>query len=208
MKTLFFILTVVFAPLTFADYEGYDEIVDKLSRYQTTEVRKDISSARTSRSFSRAHIGLGLTQTFFDADAPNLNSGMQNQGGLIINVGVDVLSSLWGVEGSYANFGNRSTDDNQINLREFSLIGLYKPALNKNWNMRMGVGVSSRFLKINNLVASSEYRTPSGIFLFGMDTYLNSFISVGADFKFKTAMIHETIDKNSVDLAFRVDTHF
>ncbi len=208
MKKLIFIIVVLGCSVGFADYENYDEIVNKLSAYENSKLTDNQAYRSEIRTFSRAHIGLGVAQTFFDADATALDSNMQNQGGLIINVGVDVLNSSWGLEGSYANFGTQNLANSQIKLREFNIKGLYKPSLNKTWSMRMGLGVSSRFLDINNPQTSESYKTPSGLFLFGLDSYVSQFVSVGADLSFKTAMIHETIDKNSVDLAFRVDTHF
>lgn len=208
MKTLIFILTATLSFNCFSNYEGYDEIVTKLSKYETKDSRKNSAYRTDLRTFSRAHLGLGVAQTFYDADAIALDSRMQNQGGLLINIGVDVFSHQWGLEGSYANFGTSSADNAQIKLREFALKGLYKPSLNKSWYMRLGLGVSSRFLDINTTLANESYKTPSGLFLIGLDSFINSFISVGADLNFKTAMITDTIDNNSIDLTFRLDTHF
>ncbi len=207
-KAILFISLMVCVSTVQADYEGYDEIVEKLSKYNTKDLTSNAAYRTEMRTFSRAHLGLGLTQTFYDADAPGVSSSMQNQGGLLINLGVDVFSTSWGLEGSYSNFGTLQTSNTSMRLREFNLKALYKPTINKVWNMRMGLGFSSRFLDIANTLQNREYRTPSGVFTFGIDSYLNSFISVGADINFKTAMITDTIDKNSVDLAFRVDTHF
>lgn len=208
MKYLVFILTVLMGLNVYADYESYDEIVDKLSKYSNTEVIKKPVYTSSSRTFSTAHLGLGFTQTFYDADASNLNSNMQNQGGLLVTVGVDLLNEQWGVEGSFINFGKLETSNSDVKLKEFTIRGLYKPSVAKNWNMRLGLGVSSRFLDVSNSETNRSYKTPSGLFLFGIESYMNSFISVGADLSFKTAMINDTIDKNSVDLAFKVDTHF
>lgn len=192
----------------FSNYESYDEIVDKLSYYNKSSTSTNQAYRSEIRTFSRAHVGLGLSQTFFDADAVALDSSMQNQGGLLINVGVDVLNPSWGLEGSYSNFGSQNTNNSEIKLREFSIKGLYKPSINKTWTMRMGAGVSSRFLDISNPATNVSFKTPSALFLFGLDSYISQFVSVGADLSFKTAMISDTIDNNSVDLAFRVDTHF
>jgi hypothetical protein len=208
MKQIIFIFIFVMSSTVPASYESYDEIVDKLSRYDDAPTEPSQSSRGGVRSFSRAHIGLGIAQSFFDADVAGLDSRVQNQGGLIINLGVDLLSSTWGVEGSYTNFGSQNTDSTEINLREFSLKGLYKPQLSSSWVMRLGLGLSSRFLDISNMAGVSSYQTPSGLFLFGMDSYISRRISIGADLSFKTAMISDTIDQSSVDLSFRVDTHF
>lgn len=208
MKTIAFIAILFASVLSFAQYENYDEIVDKLSKYNDQERTDNQAYRAQTRTYSRAHLGLGITQTFFDADAVAFDSRMQNQGGLIINVGVDLLSEKWGIEGSYANFGTNNSNETRTKLREFTLKGLYKPSINKTWSMRVGAGISSRFLDINNSQTSESYKTPSGLFLIGINSYINSVISIGADLSFKTAMIDDTIDKNSVDLAFRVDTHF
>ncbi len=208
MRYFIFFLPLVFCLSANANYESYDEIVTKLSSYESVERDPNPAYRSDIRTFSRAHIGLGIAQTFFDADAAALDSSMQNQGGLLINVGVDVLNQHWGLEGSYTNFGTQNTSGSEIKLREFAIKGLYKPSLNKTWSLRLGLGVSSRFLDINNPSTNEAYKTPSGLFLFGVDSYISKFISVGADLNFKTAMIDDTIDKNSVDLAFRVDTHF
>lgn len=192
-----------------ADFESYDQIVDKLSKYSKDNREIKAQSSGSLRSYSMAHIGLGASQTFYDPSRSPLSStSFQNQGGLIINVGVDVFSPRWGLEGSFANYGRLNNQDTDIRLREFSLKGLYKPVLSNDWNMRMGIGMSSRFLDLQTPLASASYKTPSGLFTIGVDSYINSFISVGADLNFKTAMISESIDKSSVDLAFRVDTHF
>lgn len=208
MKILTIVSIVLLAAPAFSDYENYDDIVNKLSKYSTDDLRENQAYRAEIRTYSKVHLGLGLSQTFYDADAVALNSRMQNQGGLMINVGVDILNHNWGLEGSYSNFGTANTDDTQIRLREFAIKGLYKPSINKTWSMRMGMGVSSRFLDISNAATNESYKTPSGLFLFGVDSYISQLISVGADLSFKTAMINDTIDKNSVDLSFRVDTHF
>ena len=208
MKYLFFILTILAASTTLADYESYDEIVDKLSKFSTTETHTPKKYVAPMRTFSKAHLGLGFTQTFYDADAVNLDSRMQNQGGLLIAVGIDLLNEKWAIEGSYINYGKIQPSSNTIKLREFTVRALYKPNMNKSWNARIGLGVSSRFLNVSNSQINEDYRTPSGLFLFGLESYINSSVSFGADLSFKTAMIDDTIDKNSVDLAFKVDTHF
>jgi len=192
-----------------ADFESYDQIVDKLSKYSKDNREVKAQNSRSVRSYSMAHIGLGASQTFYDPSRSPLSStSLQNQGGLIINVGVDVFSSQWGLEGSFANYGRLNNQETDIRLREFSLKGVYKPMLSNDWNMRLGIGISSRFLDLRTPLGSASYKTPSGLFTVGVDSYINSFISVGADLNFKTAMISDSIDQNSVDLAFRIDTHF
>lgn len=209
MKYLSLLLIVFVGAPAFAQYESYDEIVEKLSKYtDTTPIKRSSKPSFETRDFAMVHAGLGITQTFYDADAAGLNSSMQNQGGLLINIGADVLSRKWAIEGSFANYGRTETSNSNIKLREYTLKGLYKPSITKNWSMRLGLGFSSRFLDVQNAVTNQSYKTPSGLFLMGIDTYISRMISVGADLNFKTSMIDDTIDKNSVDLSFRVDTHF
>ena len=208
MKKIALLLALIISVPCFSNYEGYDQIVDKLTQYDKEDHKANHAYRPEIRTYSKAHVGLGISQTFFDADAVGFDSRMQNQGGMIINMGVDVLNRHWGLEGSYSNYGSSSNSNSQIKLREYALKGLYKPAINKTWSMRLGLGFSSRFLEISNPQTNESYKTPSGLVLIGLDSYINSFISVGADLNFKTAMISDTIDKTSVDLAFRIDTHF
>lgn len=211
MKTIktAIVLLVLLANLpALADYENYDEIVDKLSKYSDGDLRENQAYRTEVRTFSRAHLGLGLVQTIYDADSENLSRSMQNQGGLIVNVGVDVFNQYWGLEGSYANYGNNRTQNATLKLREFAVKGLYKPTLNKTWSMRLGLGFSSRFLDVNSLNGGQSAKTPSSLFLVGVESYISSMVSLGADFSLKTAMISDTIDKNSADFIFRIDTHF
>lgn len=202
------LLLFSFSSTTLADYENYDEIVDKLSKASEDEVRENPAYRTEIRTFSRAHLGLGLVQTLYDADTANFNSPMQNQGGLIVNLGVDVFNQYWGLEGSYANYGSSNSDNTTLKLREFTVKGLYKPSINKTWSVRLGLGVSSRFLDVTNNGRGQSAKTPSGVFLIGVESYISSLISLGADFSLKSAMIGDTIDKNSADFIFRIDTHF
>ena len=206
---LLIITTLAFSFNSYADFESYDQIVDKLSKYTKDKREIKAQSSGNVRSYSMAHIGLGASQTFYDPSRSPLSStSFQNQGGLIIKLGFDLFSPQWGLEGSFANYGRLNNQETDIRLREFSLKGLYKPEVANNWNMRLGIGMSSRFLDLQTPLGSASYKTPSGLFTVGIDSYINSFISVGADLNFKTAMISDSIDQNSVDLAFRIDTHF
>ena len=219
VRFIFFFLCHLSSTLL-ANFESYDEIVDKLSKYGTTEKIKTKKPTFKKDIPPMVHMGLGLTQSFFGThgsssgvpladQSPTVS--IQNQGGVMINLGVDVLNRNWGLEGSYANFGIQETEDRSLQLREFAIKGVYKPLLSSTWTLRTGVGMSARFLDIissgQNQINQS-HKTPSGLFFLALDNYLTPFVSVGADLGLKTALIEDTIDRASVDLTFRVDTHF
>ena len=127
----------------------------------------------------------------------------------MLSLAVDILSPEFGLEGNYYNYGRHSDSQSSIRLKEFALRGLYRPEISKAWFAKAGLGFSSRSLRVDPREGEGrEYRTPSMMFSFGIDAYLNSFLSVGAEFAFKTAMIPDTIDRNSADLTVRLDTHF
>lgn len=208
-RIILFTVIICLTSTVWADYENYDQIVEKLTRYSQKKQQKEVAtSTETSNQFSQAHIGLGFMQTFYDANTPGSKNSIQNQGGLLLNVGIDIFSPQWAMEGSYANFGTQESNALRLALREYSLKVLHKPNMGGLWNLRLGAGFSSRFLDISQSNSNTRHQTPSALFTFGLESHLNSFMSIGADLNFKTAMISETIDKNSVDLAFRIDTHF
>ncbi|MCB0378850.1 MAG: outer membrane beta-barrel protein [Bdellovibrionales bacterium] len=211
MKTLILLFTFLFVVPLWANYEqydNYDDIVEKLSAYNKADLRENVAYRSQVRSYSRAHAGIGMGQTFFDADAQGFNSSMQNQSGILLSLGVDLLNEKWGVEGVFTNFGRADTEGTKLRLKEYAIKGLYKPSLSKSWNMKLGLGLSSRFLDVANSQINQSYRTPAGMLSIGIDSYLTSFLSIGAEMNYKTALIDDTIDKNSVDLNLRVDTHF
>ena len=74
MRYLSFIFVVLFASTTWSAYETYDEIVDKLSQYSRSEVKTKNTYKAPTRGFSTAHIGIGFTQTFYDADEVALDA--------------------------------------------------------------------------------------------------------------------------------------
>lgn len=213
MKTLTLILIFFFAHPTWAyttdtNYESYDQIVNRLSKRSKVDVRHARVNTLTGRSYSRAHAGIGMGQTFFDSNYPS-DSQIQQQGGLMLGLAVDLLSPQFGLEGNFYNYGQHSDSKSSIRLKEFALRALYRPQISKGWYAKAGLGFSSRFLQVNEVNAQArQYRTPSMMLSMGVDAYLNSFLSVGAEFAFKTAMIHDTVDKNSADLTVRLDTHF
>jgi len=210
MKTWMLIFGLLAGPNAFSanhSYESYDDIVDKLSRYNDGSV---IERKRYKPLHTRAHAGMGLSQTFFQSSSSDGDQNGLEHGGLMLSLGMDVFSSRWGIEGSFQNFGRSQGATSQYQLREWNMKAFYKPQIGLDWFLRVGGGVSSRFLKVKNLdtQAEREWNTPSLSLTLGVDTYLTRMLSFGADLNYKNALIQDTIDSQSIDVSFRIDTHF
>ena len=209
MKAFLITLSFLLSQSVLAQFESYDQIVSDLSNFNSTKTsRKKIKKRRSYNSYPKAHLGIGMGRSFYDSGNELSPSGVEEQGGLVINLGIDLLSREFGIEGSFANFGTSDNENGQQDLREFTLQGIFRPVLTSTWAVKLGLGLSSRFLDISSQGTQQSFRTPSGLFLFGVDRYLSDMVSVGADLSFKSAMISDTVDKSSANLSLRFDTHF
>ena len=198
-----------FYPLTsWANYEKYDNIVDKLSENLTQEVRKkpNMTTLNNLRKTFKNSFSLGLTQTFYNFSSNISLSGVHNQGGLSLSLGRNWTPEL-STEASYTYFSEVGGSYNLIRLSELTLRGIYQSPNIKNWNIRIGFGLSSRFLNVQG-PNPIQVNTPSALVLLGVVSYLGPRVSIGSDITFKTATVDDTIDRNSMDLAFKVNTHF
>jgi hypothetical protein len=188
-------------------YENYDDIVDRLSA-DTDGLYKPRKGFR--RNYTRAHAGIGLSQTFYQSSSSDGDRNGLRHGGMMLAFGVDLLTPRWAVEGAYHNFGRSEGETTRYQLKEVALKMFYKPNVYKSWFLRLGGGFSSRFLNITTFQDNRKQRheTPSMLITVGADTLLTSAVSFGVDLNIKNSLIEDTIDRRSVDVSLRIDTHF
>lgn len=206
--SILFVLLATVSTQAFDDvYEGYEDIVDRL----TADTDNYYNRSRIDfRKLTRAHAGIGMSQTFYQSSSSDGDRNGLRHGGLMLALGVDLLSRSWTIEGIYHNFGRSEGQSTRFQLKEVALKLLYKPHFINSWFLRFGGGMSSRFLKVTNFETATgrNYQTPSLLANIGMDTFITDAISFGIDFNFKSALIEDTIDRRSVDVSLRLDTHF
>ncbi|MES2857513.1 MAG: hypothetical protein V4692_16705 [Bdellovibrionota bacterium] len=84
-----------------------------------------------------------------------------------------------------------------------------KDRISRRLGYRFGAGLSARYLSVKQSgQVTKEYTTPSGVATAGLDFFMSNRFSVGAELNGRSAMIGETVDKNSVDGTLRIDAHF
>lgn len=211
-KNNIFILvcSILLSNPVFADSEeeyglDYDSIISQYSR--TKEVQTAASDPFESVKF---HLGVGITNTFFNVDLQSNQKLFVSQRGVQANLGVDLFSRHWTAEGTFVNYGEEVYKNAKVSLKEFDLRLIYKNLVNTGWGYRIGGGLSARYLKIsqNFGLADKEYSTPSTTLLGGIEAHLNSSLSVGVEVAGRSALIDDTPEAASMDFGVRVDGHF
>ncbi len=215
-KTFLMFLTPIFAIGSIAIASpndsrvyGYDAIVNELSRSQTR-----IPSYKGADPFDMVeiHAGVGFANSLFSLATQGNDDSQFAVSGLQVSLGIDLFSKYWMAEGTIRNFGKTKRSNLESTLREFDLKLVYRSPINTFLKFKTGLGLSGRFLKLSEVttdgVLETEYTTPSSLIFVGLSSHITNGISVGAEASGRLSMISDTIDKNSVDLTLRLDTHF
>jgi hypothetical protein len=194
------------------DFIGYDAIVSELNR-QTTSPRQGSSRAKLASSdpFENVliHAGVGYTTLSQKVNLTPEQSLDINQRGIQASLGIDLFTPYWIAEGSARSFVESQEETARVAIQEFELKIIHKDRLFKRLGYRAGLGLTARYLTIQQIGEKPiEFTTPSTVGTIGMDFYLSELVSLGAEINARTAMISETIDRNSVDATVRFDTHF
>jgi hypothetical protein len=193
--------------------QSYDAIVGDLTR----QVDRPAPSLRArgpaiqSDSFDSVvfHGGVGLAGLAESLTLPDGKQIYVGQRGIQISFGIDLFSPNWLAEGTYRSFAQAENSQVQVGLQEFEMKFLYKDRIAPQIGIRVGGGLSARYMTVIEPAANAVvYTTPSGVGTLGLDCFLNDKLSVGVDVSGRSAMISDTPDKSSVDATMRVDAHF
>lgn len=190
-----------------ADYEevSYDSLLNELSGKKN----KLITNASNSMLYSDIQIHAGYawvgtsSQVKYDG-----HSEMFFQNGMQLNLGIDLFSYNWLAEGSYKNFGTQSTASKKTSLREFDLKVIYRDHITERLDYRLGAGLSTRYLKFKNSKINKSETTPFSLLSAGIESHLSKNMSLGLESSIKTSMLSESIDKNAIDLSFKLEASF
>lgn len=196
---------------------GYDTIVNELNKEidnpygNSIRGRQQAAQAQPHALDSVwMHFGVGFTSMMQQLSLPNNQVHHVNQRGFQASLGIDLLSPNWMAEGITRSFGESSDDQTtKVALKEFELKIHYRNRLSRRLGVRMGGGLSARYMTIRSATTLPiEYTTPSSVATLGFDFFLNDRLSLGADLSARNTMTGETPDANSYDAALRMDTHF
>ena len=222
INILLFALLLICSPKVYSmdDEVGYDQILKELSRSRT-----NYRSSQTNDPFEFVKFLFGVNAVnssinlgFLDGDR---TSGFYS--GVEANFGIDLLSPYWKAEGSVRTFQDKNLDQVTIGLKEFDLKLVHTSYISKNFTVSKGIGLAARYLNVKRSIVSkasledgvdeltltdTDYVTPSSLFFVGLHAWLNKNISVGTELSYRTTMVTETVDQNSLDLSVRIDTRF
>lgn len=211
-KTFFAILPFVFiftinTKVQAQEYEevSYDELVNRLSKKKNS-----ISQSTNSNVLDEImiHAGFGLSTSSLSYEVSGVPAQKQISG-FQLSLGIDLFSPQWVAEGAIRNFGSQETASEVKSFREMDLKIMYKSLVETNsLYFHLGTGITTRYLKISNYGSEVNETTPASVFFIGLDNPLSKFLSVGFDLSYRSGMLNKSIDKSSVDLMLRMDTHF
>ena len=197
------------------EFEDFDSIVKGLSGQSRAKVTTE-GTEQSPLDTSEIHVGAGLANEFSTMVIPNGRRMPINQKGIQAALGIDLFSKYWLAEGTTRSFADQTNDRARVQLQEFDLKVYNKGQLTNVFGYRAGLGLSGRYLTITEGPDAGEgssgrtfkYVTPSSVFVAGLEARFNSFLSVGSDVSYRSALIADTIDQNSFDFVVRVDAHF
>lgn len=194
---------------------SYEDIVKDLSREQRRAAAAESSSRAAVRQGGpqsslddvMIHGGVGFTQMFgtvnYNGDRTHIS-----QRGIQATLGIDLFSENWLAEGSARNFSSYDYGNTNIALKEFDLKIVYHNRFAPKLGMRFGGGLAARYLEVANTSGVHNYTTPASVFTGGVELHAARSLTFAAELSARTAMISETIDKNSYDMTIRVDANF
>lgn len=185
------------------DYEevSYDQLLDQLSQKK----KQVYHNANDPFDSIMIHAGFGLI-----GGVNNISDGYKYQNGFQLSVGIDLFSPLWATEGVIRNFGTAKSGTESRTIKEFDLKVLHKQKISGQIGYRVGGGLGTRYLKIND-DANGVYindSTPTMLLFGGIDGYVSKNFSLGLELGARNAMVSNTADKNSMDATVRMDTYF
>lgn len=209
-KTILFLLASLITTNIYAQEEeevySYDSIVDQLSSSNRTDQTDIWEDPYKDVKF---HIGAGFSQSILNVKSGS-SSDAVTMGGIEIRFGINLMNPQWIAEGTLRNYNDNRSDGVKYQLREFEAKIVHTKPYAKQLFYRVGTGIAARYLQTNieNRAINKEYTTPSLILMAGSGMMLTDHISVVGDVAFKTSIVNDTVDKNTLDFTLRLDTSF
>lgn len=196
------------------DILGYDAIIDQLNKENSRGA--GVSRTKNSRASSASpfddiwmHGGVGMSSIMQTISFDDGTKYELNQRGVQAALGIDLFSENWMAEGTARSFGESEEGTTRSSVQEFELKVMHKERFSRRLGYRAGLGLTGRYLTIKRAgIDPITYTTPSSVASAGVDFFLTDRFSLGADVNARTAMIGETLDRNSYDATVRFDAHF
>lgn len=185
---------------------SYQDLVDQLKAK-----RKKVTAPRRTNQLDEInlHASIAMAASFnnYRVSDRSLSRGMN---GFQIGLGIDLFSPQWMAELALRNFGTRESGTETHALREVDLKVMHRQSLGSKLGFRAGTGLSTRYIRftdpVHNVSVSEE--SPNLIVAGGLDSLLTDRVNIGAELSLRTALVDQSLDRNSADLMVRLETSF
>lgn len=188
---------------------GYDSIVNDLNREADRPALRARQAANRSTGMESIlfHGGVGVAALMEMVTFEDGSQAYLSQKGIQASFGIDLFSSNWLAEGTARTFNEAEDNAKRPALQEFELKVIYRDRLSRQVGIRVGGGLSARYLSVKRPDDTYIYTTPTSVATMGLDIFMNDTVSFGFDLSGRSAMVADTPDKNSIDTTLRLDFH-
>lgn len=155
--------------------------------------------------------GMSIATSFISITAPNGATGGGMLKGFEVFTGANLFSKKARAEIGFRSFAPEDFGKVNIDLREFEGRLIFLPVLRDKLTMRMGLGLTARYMGIdgraNESSEHSEATTPATALILGLEHKLSRMVTVGPDLAYRSAL-SDSFDKSAWDAAIRLNATF
>ena len=202
-----YIFFIVFHFISFSSaethkpYEGYSEIVEKLSSYRTQKRSNQLSTTVPSERF---HVTLGLTNTSTSVD--KLNMGSVSHTGFLLGGAMPLIEKQLFLEVNGKIYQSVNDGPSTASLQQFDARLNHKESMDISI-LNIGAGLSTRFLNISSAGVDNTYRIPSLMFVGGLERRMSQRVSLAGDLGYHRSLKDDPNGKNTFEITFRLNYH-
>ncbi|MBX3022385.1 MAG: hypothetical protein KF799_11995 [Bdellovibrionales bacterium] len=192
-------------------FTSYESIVSELKTdaEEVLPVREETDWAAVAM-----HGGLGVTASFINVEMPDI--GITSSGllkGFEAHFGFNLFSRQARAEAAFRNYAHDALSNRTAaDMRELEMRIVFLPELRDRLLLRMGAGVSQRFVDVVVRNPSDEIRrswsTPYYSLLLGFEKKIAKTVSVGPDFSHHAVLDASSYSKSAWDASFRLNATF
>ena len=182
----------------------YDDLVEQISRKK----EKALKSQYDNTNHLRINAGFALLGAFTTASTNDSSYSSKYHNGFQFSVGTELGNDQWASEMALRSFSESRVGTESRSLQELDLKVLHKNHFNKNSGYRLGAGLGTRFLKIDDLKTHTNETNPTAIMFGGVDIFASHSMSVGVESGYRSPMVNSSADKGGLDFALRMDAYF
>lgn len=189
-------------------YTSYDSIVAELKE---SAEQPEFKPPQEDLNWDEVaiHAGVGVTTAFIHLSNPGGDTLSGLLKGIEAHFGVNLFTRKARAEGVFRSFARDELSSNAMaDLKEFELRAIYSPVLQDRLLLRLGGGISARYLSVQGSGYAQRYSTPASSVLVGLERKINPTMSVGPDLSYRSAMIADTLDKTSWNASLRLNATF